>query len=355
MNIINAIGFVFSILQYPIGWCITELTAVFSQVGVLEAIGSYGLAIIATTLIIRSVLFPIFGWQLRTTRKVQEEQRKVAPEIQELRRKYRKEPQKLSAELQKVYAQHGISPFSGLMGCVPALVQMPVIIGLYSAIRSTTQTVQSNKGFLWIPDVSHSVHDLCCGVFHGSGFIDWFGDVLGGFAHSPTLLILPLITATATYMQSRMMMPPLRDDMTPQERSMVGMSRNLSYVLPLVIFMSSVNFAQGLALYWVMSTSFMVAQQYHLIGWGSLNVPGWVPGARRQGPLAYLKAPLPPMAGGVAGKNGKNGSAADATADGARRRPSRAERESVPVSASGMGQGRAPGRSPTTSKKKRRR
>ena len=347
MNIINAIGFVFSILQYPIAWCITQLTSVFNGVGPVEKIGAYGLAIVVTTLIIRALLFPIFGWQLRTTRRVQEEQRKVAPEIQDLRKRYRKEPQKLSAEMQKVYAQHGISPFSGMMGCVPALVQMPVIIGLYSAIRSTTTSIQGDKGFLWIPDVSHSVHDLCCGVFHGSGFFDWFGEVLGGFAQHPTLLILPLVTALATFMQSRMMMPPLRDDMTPQERSMVGMSRNLSFILPVVIFISSVNFAQGLALYWVVSTCFMVAQQYHLIGWGSLNVPSWVPGSQRQGPLAHLKAPLPPLPA----KNGSNGSSPNGTPAEGRRKPTRAERESIPVNTTGMGQGR----SPASSKKKRRR
>jgi hypothetical protein len=91
-------------------------------------------------------------------------------------------------------------------------------------------------------------------------------------------------------MQSRMMMPPMRADMSDQERSMVSVSKNMSYIFPVVIFVMSLSFAQGLAIYWVTGTIFMVAQQYHLVGWGSLKVPSWVPGAHRVTALSYPKA-----------------------------------------------------------------
>ena len=74
------------------------------------------LVVVAVIALLSAVLFPVFNWQLRTSRRIQSEQRKVAPQIQELRKKYKKEPQKLSAEMNKVYREHGISPFSGLTG-----------------------------------------------------------------------------------------------------------------------------------------------------------------------------------------------------------------------------------------------
>jgi membrane protein insertase Oxa1/YidC/SpoIIIJ len=105
-----------SLLRYPIGWCLQALTHVFSSVPVLNSMGAFGLAIIATTLIIRALLFPLFGWQLRTQRRVQQEQRLVAPQLQELRKRYRREPQKLNEEMKKVYAEHNMSPFSSMSG-----------------------------------------------------------------------------------------------------------------------------------------------------------------------------------------------------------------------------------------------
>ena len=109
------------------------------------------------TIAIRAVLFPVFGWQLRTSRRIQAEQRLVAPQLQELRKKYKKEPQRLSQEMNALYKEHGISPFSSLTGCIPALVQMPVLIGLYQSIRYFTASLRTgDKGFLWISNVTQS-------------------------------------------------------------------------------------------------------------------------------------------------------------------------------------------------------
>ena len=283
---------IFTFLANPLQWVLEQLTKSFDSVSVLHAIGAFGLAVIVTTIAIRAVLFPIFNWQLRTSRRIQAEQRKVAPQIQELRKKYKKEPQKLSAEMNKVYREHGISPFSGLTGCLPALVQMPVLIGLYNAIRNATNTLSAlhiSKSFLWIPDVSQAAA--------GNG--NW-GNVL---TH-PTLLILPVIAGAFTFAQSRMMMPPPRPDMTDQERSMQAVSKQMSLLFPVMIFIFGLLFPQGLALYWVTGTVFMVLQQYYVVGWGGLKVPSWWPGANRVTPLSYPK-PAPALVEAKAGKNGR--------------------------------------------------
>jgi hypothetical protein len=106
----------------------------------------------------------------------------------------------------------------------------------------------------------------------------------------PTLLILPLIAAAFTFAQSRMMMPPPRPDLTDQERSMQNISRQMSILFPGMIFIFGLLLPQGLAIYWVTGTMFMVLQQYIVVGWGGLKVPAWWPGANRTTPLSYPKA-----------------------------------------------------------------
>lgn len=296
---------IFTFLANPLQWVLERLTGAFNGVAPLAAIGAFGLAVIVTTIAIRAVLFPIFNWQLRTSRRIQAEQRKVAPQIQELRKKYKKEPQKLSAEMNKVYREHGISPFSGLTGCLPALVQMPVLIGLYNAIRNaaTHTLLPSEKGFLWIHDVSQSSQQACC----ANG--NW-----GGLLTHPTLLILPLLAGAFTFAQSRMMMPPPRPDMTDQERSMQAVSKQMSLLFPVMIFIFALLFPQGLAIYWVTGTFFMVMQQFYVVGWGGLKVPAWWPGATRVTPLSYPKpAPVPALVSAKDGQNGRTRQRADAT------------------------------------------
>lgn len=277
---------IFDALGVPFQYCLEFFTNIFKDIGPLNAIGAFGLAIVVTTIIIRGALFPIFGWQLRTSRRIQSEQRLIAPQLADLRKKYKREPQKLSEEMKKLYAEHQVSPFSSLSGCLPALVQMPVLIGLYRGITNATQHLTSvGHGFLWIKDVSQSGSAACCGVTKaGVTTTDW-AQLL---AH-PAVLILPVLAAILTFAQSRMMMPPQRPDMTDQERTMSNVTKQMSVIFPVIILWLSLNFPQGLALYWVTGTLFMVLQQYHLVGWGALKVPAWFPGVGRTTPLSYPK------------------------------------------------------------------
>ena len=265
---------IFTFLTNPFQWLLEQMTKTFS--GIPQGIGAFGVAVIVLTLVIRAVLFPVFNWQLRTSRRIQAEQRRIAPQLAELRKKYKKEPQKLSAEMNKLYKEHGVSPFSGLMGCVPAVVQMPVLIGLYNSIRQATQHLTQNQiHFLWIPNVSKSV------VANGN---------FAGILSDPAGLILPAIAAVFTFAQSRMMMPPPRPDMSDQERSMANVSRQMSIFFPGMVFFFGLLLPQGLAIYWVTGTIFMVLQQYIVVGWGGLKVPAWWPGANRTTPLSYPQA-----------------------------------------------------------------
>ncbi len=341
---------IFTFLTNPFQWILEQLTSVFKDISVLATIGSFGLAVIVLTLAIRSVLFPIFAWQLRTSRRIQSEQRMIAPQLQELRKKYKGQPQKLSAEMNKLYREHGISPFSGLTGCLPLIVQMPVLIGLYNAIRQATGHVAGHTSFLWIHNLSQSAHDACCS---NNNWLQVFSQ--------PGLLILPVLAAGLTFAQSRMMMPPLRPDMSDQERSMAKVTKQMSLFFPVIILLFSLNFPQGLALYWVTGTLFMVVQQYLVVGWGGLRVPAWVPGASRTTSLSYPKPALtstkpvkkdPKQADATPqdGQVSANGSQNPASANG----PSSASGGKQPARTGSMAANRAQSRQARARKRRRR-
>ena len=286
MNPAQAIGDLFyHAFQVPIQFLLEHLHAFFAH-GLGSAIGAFGLAVIATTLVIRTLLFPLFTWQLRTSRRIQAEQRLIAPQMTELRKKYKKDPQKLNAEMMKLYKEHNINPLSQLSGCLPILVQWPIIAELYRAITSVQGSLHSDLGFLWIPNVSETGLKICC--------TDAANHVNYALALShPTVLILPIIAAMATLVQSKMMAPPMRPDMSDQERQMAKMSRQMMFFMPVMVFVFGMIFPIGITLYWVTQSVFMIVQQFIVVGWGGFKVPPWFPGAGRVTPLSF---PAPPAA-----------------------------------------------------------
>jgi YidC/Oxa1 family membrane protein insertase len=281
--------FFYWVFQYPIQWLLEHLHNIFAN-GPGQTIGAFGLAVIATTLVIRTVLFPLFTWQLRTSRRIQAEQRRIAPQMQELRKKFKKDPQKLNAEMMKLYKEHNINPLSQLSGCLPILVQWPIIAALYRAISEVQGKLHSDLGFLWIPDVTKTAVQTCCqdAAGHTTSYIN-------ALSH-PTVLILPLMAAAATFIQSKMMMPPMRPDMSDQERQMAKMSRQMTLFMPVMVFIFGMIFPAGIALYWVTQSIFMIVQQFIVVGWGGLKVPPWFPGAGRVTSLSFPPSTAPAAA-----------------------------------------------------------
>jgi YidC/Oxa1 family membrane protein insertase len=98
----------------------------------------------------------------------------------------------------------------------------------------------------------------------------------------------------ATLVQSKMMAPPMRPDMSDQERQMAKMSRQMMFFMPVMVFVFGMIFPAGIALYWVTQSTFMIIQQFIVVGWGGLKVPPWFPGAGRVTALSF--PPSPPVA-----------------------------------------------------------
>ena len=234
----------------------------FQDVPVLASIGAYGLAIVVLTIGIRLILSPLQQFQLVTQRKSMLEQRKLAPDVAELRKKYKKEPQRLNTEMQKLYAEHGINPFAGLVGCLPLIVQLPILTALYYVFTGFAHSAKVAAHFLFIPNLNDQPnHHLLVSLFNGIG-IPW-----------PAYFVFPLLAAATTFVQTKMLQMPPAPNLTEQEAQAQQMQKMMVWMSPLMIGYFALNVPAGLGLYWFIGNCVGIIQQYFVVGWGNL-LPG---------------------------------------------------------------------------------
>lgn len=216
---------------------------------------AFGFAIIVFTILIRVVTLPLTVKQQQSTQRMQElQQDKRFKKIQE---KYKDNRQKLQEEQMKLYQELGINPLSG---CLPLLIQFPILFGLYGAIiraladtpvqllefsRHIYDSVSSaiiplQSKFLWM--------DLGRPERLPLSFLEGLGPLSDGL---PVLAIIVVIT---TYLQTKLTTPP-----QPGSQG-AGMTQVMSIYMPLIIGWLAYSFAAGLALYFVVSNLLGIIQ-----------------------------------------------------------------------------------------------
>ena len=109
---------------------------------------NYGWVLVLFGVIIRLGLWPLNQSAMRTSMNMQ----RLQPELQALQKKYNDDPKKQQEAIMKVYKEHGMSPLSPLMGCLPMLLPMPVLFALYYVFQNTIEF--RGVPFLWLPDIS---------------------------------------------------------------------------------------------------------------------------------------------------------------------------------------------------------
>jgi YidC/Oxa1 family membrane protein insertase len=186
------------------------------------------------------------------------EQRKLSPQVAELRKKYKKDPQRLNTETMKLYQEHGINPLGQFVGCLPMVVQMPVLIALYYVFTNFSKHAHVAAHFLFVPNLN--VNPLTQTMFSVFGF------------GIPTVayLVFPLLAAATTFVQSKMMQMPPPPNPTEQELQTMQMQRTMVMISPLMIGFFALNVPAGLGLYWFVGNVVSIIQQSFIVGWGSL-------------------------------------------------------------------------------------
>lgn len=212
------------------GWSWLEPLTRFFEIALVWLYGfipNYGLAIIVLTIMVRIVTAPLMMNQMRSAERM----RAVQPRMKALQERYKDDRQRQSEELMKLYREEGINP---LGGCLPLLLQFPVLVGLFYALRSSIGLRHAHF-VSWIDDLSQP--DLLV-TLPGVDF---------------PLRLLPLLMGASMYVQQKM---------TPTTGMDPTQARMMLIMMPAMMLLISYTFPSGLVLYWTVSNLLGIGHQY---------------------------------------------------------------------------------------------
>ena len=201
-----------------ISWLLTKMYAI---------IPNYGLVVVVFAFLIKLLLNPLTVKTFESTRKMQA----LAPEIQKLKEKYKNDPQKMSRAQMELYKNSGANP---LGGCLPMLIQMPILVSVFSIFRSKIE-FRGAPFFGWISDLS--VPDTLISI--------------GSFP----INILPVLMGSTMFIQQKMMSAPNADT---QQKTMM-------YVMNVFFLFLFYRFPSGLNLYYFIFNLLTILQQKYLM------------------------------------------------------------------------------------------
>ena len=201
------------IIAKPIGYLLALI---------YRLVGNYGISLIILTVIVKLVLYPMYAKQIKSTANMSD----MSEKAKEIQNRYANDKEKMNEEMQKLYAETGFSPMSG---CLPMLIQFPIIMGLFALLRNPmkympddpTLMFANHESFLWIKDLAQ-----------------------------PDLWILPIAAGLATFfafsMNSAMNMT--QPGANPGQQK--AMNAIMKYFFPLSILWLARSYPAGLAIYW---------------------------------------------------------------------------------------------------------
>ena len=204
----NLLSPIENLLQFVLGG-LYNINSMFGLV-------SYGYAIILLTIIVKFLLYPLTVKQVKSMKAMQE----IAPKMKKIQEKYKDNPQVMQQKVAAMYQEAGVNP---LAGCLPLLVQMPILMGMYYSLYNLEYPSADAAQFLWLPSLSEA----------------------------DPYYILPILNVLTTFYQTRQ----TSDMSNPQMKMMM-------LIMPLFIGFISINFPSGLVLYWVVMNICQILQQW---------------------------------------------------------------------------------------------
>lgn len=192
---------------------------------------NYGLAIILLTILVRLILYPLTYKSYKSMREMQ----KIQPLMQELQKKYKEEPKRLQKEMMLLYKEHKVNPFGG---CLPMILQMPILIALFTTLRSAIE-LRGAPFIFWIKDLSEP---------------DTLFTLQNGFA----INVLPILMIGTFFLQQKFFAMPAA---TPQQQQQQKM---MALFMPVFMGFIFYRMPSGLVLYFTLSTMIGIIDQYRI-------------------------------------------------------------------------------------------
>ena len=202
---------ILGVIARPLGWLLDLMYGFISN---------YGITVIAFTLIVKLCLYPLYIKQTKSTVKMAE----VQPKMMALQQKYANDKETLNIKMAELYKEEKFNPMGG---CLPMLIQMPIIMGLFALLRNPMMYISDDsmifafhESFVWIKDLSQ-----------------------------PDLWILPIAAGVATFFSFWMNQ---QSGLNPQAGSNM-MTNIMKYFFPIMIVWLARSYPSALAIYWFMS------------------------------------------------------------------------------------------------------
>ena len=183
-------------------------------------VGNYGIAIIIVTVLMRIIIFPLTLKQEKSMKKMRE----LQPELEKIKEKYKDNPQEYQQKTAELYRESGVNP---LGGCLPILVQLPILFALFGVLRSGI--IPTDSSFLWMK-----------------------------LSEPDPFFILPVLNGAVSFLQQKLM-----------GTSDNAQMKNMMYVFPIMMIVISYKMPSGLQLYWLTSSLIAVIQQYFIMKKGA--------------------------------------------------------------------------------------
>jgi YidC/Oxa1 family membrane protein insertase len=217
-------------------------------------LGDFILAITFFTILIRVITLPLNLRQQRTMMRTQE----IQPQIQAIQKKYKDNPQKMQEEFQKI----GYNPAETLTGCLPTLLQFPILIGLYQAIILVLASTP--QALFELQERAYSgIRDSLSQILPVENQFLWLNLGL-----PDPYFVLPILVVATMFLQQKLLAPtpqPQRSkDGKEQENPAMAMTQSMQYTMPLMFGFFSLQFPAGLSIYFILSNIIGIAQGYYM-------------------------------------------------------------------------------------------
>jgi YidC/Oxa1 family membrane protein insertase len=208
---------------------------------------SLGWSLVIFAAIVKLVLWPLSQMQFKSMAEMQ----RVSPQIKKLQAQYKGDPQKMNQEVMALYKEHGVNPMAG---CLPLLIQLPILFSLYTAINSEHDQF-AQQGWLWI----------------GSQLSHVYPQILGTSLAAPDMILLALYVVSM-YFSVRYGTAPAADPAQAQQQKI------MAFVSPVIIAWVGRSWYSALILYWFFFNAFSMAQSFYLLRKYGMMKPASAPG-----------------------------------------------------------------------------
>ncbi|MFA7636617.1 MAG: YidC/Oxa1 family membrane protein insertase [Monoglobales bacterium] len=263
----------FEWLGIPLGWLLKII---------YQFVENYGAAIIIFTIVTKFILFPLSLKQQKTMAQTQI----IKPKLDALQKQYGDNKEKFSEESMKLYKKHGISPFSG---CLPMLIQLPIILALYYVIKEPLHYIWgqteaviaqlcAENGIEVVKNGTHQIALTAKFAAEGKPFAINYNFLGLDLSRTPTLKqidfiwIIPALAGLTTWLSSKLMSagtqkkeekankrPP-----RPGEKDPTQTTNAMMNIMPFMTVWFAFMLPAGVGLYWIASNIFQLGQQYVL-------------------------------------------------------------------------------------------